>query len=101
VIADPAIGGIPGPRLKLAAIATRIDSYVTAATSVTFNIEERSTIGSAGSNLLGADQVADVNGEMTTSFDDSALAADNWLWLDISGVSGTPTLLVVTLSMLV
>jgi hypothetical protein len=101
VITTPAVGGIPGPRLKVAATATRIDSYVTAATSVTFNIEERSTIGSAGSNLLSSDQVADTNGETTTSFADSALAADNWLWLDISAISGTPGTLVVTLSMTV
>jgi hypothetical protein len=98
VITNPVAGGIPGPRLKVAATAIRIDSYVTSATSVTFNIEERSTIGSAGSNLLASDQVADVNGETTTSFDDSALAADNWLWLDIASVSGTPAILVVTLT---
>jgi hypothetical protein len=94
----PAVGGILGPRLKEANTAVRIDSHVAAATSATFNIEERSTIGSAGSNLLAADQVADVNGETTTSFADSALAADNWLYLDISAVSDTPGQLVVTLS---
>jgi hypothetical protein len=98
VIATPAVGGVLGPRLKEAHTATRIDSYVAAATSATFNIEERSTIGSAGSNLLSSDQVADVNGETTTSFADSALAADNWLYLDISATSGTPGQLVVTLS---
>ena len=98
MIANPVAGGIPGPRLKAAQTATRIDSYVTAATSATFNIEERSTIGSAGSNLLASDQVADVTGETTTSFADSALGADNWLWLDIASVSGTPLILVVTLS---
>jgi hypothetical protein len=98
VVANPVAGGIPGPRLKAAQTATRIDSYVTAATSVTFNIEERSTIGSAGTNLLASDQVADVTGETTTSFADSALAADNWLWLDIASVSGAPLIVVVTLS---
>jgi hypothetical protein len=98
VMANPVAGGIPGPRLKVAATVTRIDSYCIGATSVTFNIEERSTIGSAGSNLLAADQVADVNGETAVAFADSALAADNWLWLDIASVSGTPTMVVVTLS---
>jgi hypothetical protein len=98
VVANPVAGGIPGPRLKAAQTATRIDSYVTAATSVTFNIEERSTIGSVGSDLLAADQVADVTGETTTSFADSALAADNWLWLDIASVSGSPQIVVITLS---
>jgi len=42
--------------------------------------------------------VADANGETITSFADSSLAADNWLWIDISGVSGTVTMLTITLS---
>jgi hypothetical protein len=78
--------------------ATRIDSYVTAATSATFNIEERTTIGSPGTNLITSDQVADTNGETTTTFSNSALDADNWLWVDISATSGTPGKLVITLS---
>jgi len=98
VISNPAVGGFPGPRLYQAHTAVRIDSYVTAATSATFNIEERSTIGSAGTNLLGSDQVATVTGASTTSFSDSSLAADNWLWIDISAVSGTPGQVVITLT---
>jgi len=98
VIQNPTAGGIPGPRLKDAQTAIRIDSYVTAATSVTFNIEERSTIGTPGTDLLAADQVADITGETATAFSNSSLAADNWLWLDIASVGGTPGSLVVTLS---
>jgi hypothetical protein len=98
VIQNPAVGGVLGARLKEAHTATRIDSYVMAATSVTFNIEERSTIGTPGSDLLSADQVADVTGETTTVFADSALAADNWLYVDISAVSGTPGQVVIVLS---
>jgi hypothetical protein len=98
VVVAPAVGGIPGPQLKEAHTATRISSYVTSATSCTFNIEERGTIGSAGSNLLSSDQVAVATGASGTTFADSALAADAWLWLDISAVSGTPAAVVVTLS---
>ena len=98
VIDNPATGGIPGPRLKVAHTVTRLDSYVTAATSVTFNIEERSTIGSAGTDILASDQVADTDGAIASSFSNAGLAADCWLWLDISAVSGTPGKVVITLS---
>jgi len=97
-LSEPAIGGIPGPQLKEAHTAIRLSSYVTNGTSVTFNIEERSTIGGTGTDLLSSDQVATVSGASTTSFANSSLAADSWLWLDISAVSGTPGNVVITLS---
>lgn len=99
VISNPAVGGILGPRLPEAHTVQRIDSYVKAATSVTFNIEERSTIGSAGSNILSEDQIADTDGASATgSFNDSSLAEGNWLYVDISAVSGTPEQVVITLT---
>jgi len=98
VIANPVVGIILGPRLKTALTCVRLDSYVAAATSVTFNIEERATIGSTGTDILAADQVADVDGETTASFDNASLAADNWLVVAISAVSGSPTQVVVTLA---
>jgi len=98
VIQNPAAGGIPGPRLKTAKTALRIDSYTTAATNLWFNIEERSTIGTPGSNLLSGDLTAGVTGATTTSFADANLAADNWLWVDITGVSGTVGTAVITLA---
>ena len=86
--------------MKEAHTATRIDSFTVGGTSVAFNIEERSTIASVGSNLLATDQVADVNGETTTDFagGDSALAADNWLWVDISNVIEAVSMVTITLS---
>jgi hypothetical protein len=98
VISTPATGGVPGPRLKEGQTVTRIDSYVTAATSATFNIESRSTIGTPGTDLLAADQVAVTTGASDASFAYSSLAADSWLWIDISGVNGTPGQLVISLS---
>lgn len=78
---------------------TRIDSYVAAATSVTFNIEERTSIGSTGTNLLSSDQVAVTTGaSQTGSFNDSSIASGSWLYLDISAVSGSPGQVVVTLT---
>ena len=99
VIDSPAVGGVPGPRIPKNWTVTRIDAYVTAATSATFNIEERSTIGSAGTNIMTSDLAATTTGASDTgAFNDSALAAGNWLWVDISAVSGTPGKLVLTLT---
>lgn len=97
-IMSPTVRGLPGPRLYQNQTAVRIDAYVTAATSVTFNIEERTTIGSAGTNLLTADLVADIDGVTTTTINNPNLDSGNWLWLDISAVDGTPDVLVVTLT---
>lgn len=98
VIRNPAVGGVLGPRISEAQTASRIDAYVTAATSVTFNIEKRSTIGSAGTNLMASDLAATTSGASQTSFAASALASGDWLWVDISAVSGTPGQVVIVLT---
>lgn len=99
VISSPATGGVLGPRIPEACTVTRIDSYVAAATSVTFNIEERSAIGSAGTDILASDQAADTDGaSQTSSFNNDSLAAGNWLYVDISAVSGTPGQVVISLT---
>ena len=99
VITAPAVGGIPGPQVAEAHTAQRISSYVTtAATTATFNVEHRAAIGSAGSDLLAADQVAGTTGASSTALQLTGVAADHWLWLDISAVSAIPpAALVVTL----
>lgn len=90
-----AVQGYPGPKMPYAATVTEVSSYVTAATDCDFNIEERDTIGSAGTNVLSADQVADTNGASTTSsFGNDSLAADSYLWLDVSAVDTTGDLTV-------
>lgn len=98
VITTPAVGGIPGPRLWNSLTALRIDAYVVGGTSITFNIEKRSVIGTAGTDLLASDAVAPVAGVSTMTFADASLPQDNWLWLDISALSGVPTKFVVTLT---
>lgn len=98
VIGSPAVGGVLGPRLKAGQTCLRLDSHVAASTSVTFNIEERSTLGSAGTNIVASDQVATTTGASTTSFSNAGLAADNWLHVDISAVSGTPGQVSMTLA---
>lgn len=97
IIDLPAIGGIPGLKIPRSCRVTSIQSYTTAETSVTFNIEERATLGSAGTDIMAAEQVAVVTGALTTEFTEIVLEKDHWLWIDISAVSGTPGYLMVTL----
>jgi hypothetical protein len=76
--------------------AVRVSSYVTDQTSVIFNIERRPTIGSAGTNLMTADQTAVTTGvDATVSV---AISSNDNMWLDIAAVSGTPNQLTVTMA---
>jgi hypothetical protein len=85
--------------MPYAATVTEVSSYVTAATNAVFNIEERSSIGSAGTDVLSADQTATTTGaSVTSSFANSDLAANSYLWLDVASVSGTPGYLQVTIA---
>jgi hypothetical protein len=98
VIKNPAIGGIPGPRLKVAYTVTRIDAFVVGGTSADFNIEERSTIGTPGTDIMYSEMSIGVSGDETTAFANAGLAANNGLWLDISNVVGAVEYLAVTLA---
>lgn len=67
---------------------------VTDAGTVTFNIEQRGkfTPATAGTNVLSSDQVADTGGEeVTSSFADATVPADNWLCYAASAVASSPT----------
>jgi len=97
VIDTPEIGGVPGLRLKKYAVCSRIDSYVTDPTSVTFNIQQRSIIGTSGSTILSSPLASVQSGITTNTFSSANLLEGNWLWLDIQGVSGTPGKIVITL----
>lgn len=97
VVESPAVGTILGPRLNKAFTAERIDALVSSGTTVTFNIEEVSTIGSAGSDLLSSDLVVGTAGTAQTSFADSSLGSASWLQLAITAVSGSPGFLSVSL----
>lgn len=90
-IKSPAAGAVYGPRIPANSTVKRLGSYTDTGT-VTFNIEERTTIGSAGTNILSSDQVSDTTGEETTSsFNNDTLAAGNYLVVDIASVASTPT----------
>lgn len=74
----------------------RIDSCVMAATSADFNIEIHSNPTTAGVDALSADQQAVTSGASTTSIANPTINTDDWLFVDISAISGTPTVLTVT-----
>lgn len=96
-VASPAAGGILGPRIPWGATVKRLGSYTDAGT-VTFNIEERTTIGSAGTNILSSDQVSDTTGEeITSSFNLSTLTSGRYLYVDIASVASSPTKIAIWL----
>jgi hypothetical protein len=98
VIQSPASGGVPGPRLGESRMVTRVDAFVTNATSCAINIEKRTTIGSVGNALLSSDLTATVGGATTSTFASSSISAGDWLWVDISSVVGTPMTLTINLA---
>lgn len=102
LIKDPAVGGVAGPKVAYhgGAMVQEVSSYVvgTGTPTVTFNVEERTTPESAGTDVLAADQEADADGATTTTIDNDVLSVDSYLYLDISAKSGTPTLLSVTVN---
>lgn len=86
---DLAVGSlfhIPVPWL---CTAKRLEGITDAGTA-TYNIEERASIGGAGTDMLTSDQVADATGEITTSFSNAVLAEGNYLTVAISAVSSGP-----------
>ena len=100
IIGMPVAEGTPGPRLNTNCIVVRVDSYCVDGTSVTFNIQERATIGAVGKNTMETDLTVTPSGASETTFIHSKLSAGNWLWLEVSDVTsngGDVTKFVVTL----
>ena len=89
-IPNPSVGTYGQVRIPWACTVRRVDGNIDGGgTSCAVNIEERATPGSAGTDILSSDMVADANTEsVTSSFNDSALAEGNHLTIDISAVSG-------------
>jgi len=88
-ILSPEVGTYCQIRIPLACTVIGVYGNTVGGTSCTLNIEERSSLGDAGTNILSSDMVADANGESVTSgFNNSSLAAGNHLTFDVSAVSG-------------
>ena len=98
-IGEPIVETFGQFRIPWACTVTRVDGNVIGGTSCTVNIEERGTLGSAGTNVLSSDMVADADGEsVTSSFNNSSLAVGNHLAIDVSAVSGAVDCLSITLT---
>lgn len=76
----------------------RVDSHISSGTSVNFHVEIRSSVNSTGTNITSSPMVAVNAGTATTSFSNSSLPADNWLFLNITDISGTIGLLTITIT---
>lgn len=89
IINDPAVGTYGQVYIGWACTVTQVRANTESGTSCTFNIEERGTLGSAGTDILSSDMVADADGEdVTSSFNNASLALGNHLTIAISAVSG-------------
>ena len=95
-IGTPEVVGIPGPRIPATRTAVRVDAYTVGGASVTFNIEVRGTIGASGTNVTPSDMTATSTGITATM--SVMLEPGQWLWLDISAVSGEVSEFVATLT---
>jgi hypothetical protein len=100
LITSPAVATLGHIRVPVASTVTRVDSSTDTGT-VTFNVEERSTLNSAGTNVLSSDQVAGSTGAYATGINNSDLAAGNYLAVDISAVASSPTQATITLTVTV
>jgi hypothetical protein len=96
VIPDAAVGGYPGPKIPTACTVTELAGYVVGGTDCDFNVEERSACNSAGTNINGSELTADADGVSSTSFTNSGLAQDCFLWLDVSEATAPGDYLCVT-----
>lgn len=101
VVDNPGVGGIPGPKTPSQSTVTSIQSYTTTDISVAFNVEERTTIGTPGTNVMTADQTAIITGALNTTPDNPVIDGDSYLWLDISSASASTGYLMVTVTYLV
>jgi len=104
VIAYPAAGVIAGPQAYEAQTIKRVSAATTGGTSVAFNVEVRdaSTPGTAGTDVMPGDLTADDDAEtyeMTgESGENGSVAADKWIFIDITTVTGDVTQLVISVA---
>jgi hypothetical protein len=101
IISAPAVGGVYGAQIAATTKAIKIiAATISADTAIVVNVEKRPTFGAAGSNVLSADitgSATPVSQAADTSAGAATITAGNWLYLDISGTSGTPTVGIVVL----
>lgn len=101
VLSAPAVGGLYGAQMIATVKAVKvIAATISASTDILVNVEKRPTFGAAGSNVLSADidgSATPVSQAADTSAGAATITAGSWLYLDISGTSGTPACGIVVL----
>lgn len=97
-VVTPEVKGFGGPKIPVAATVIELSGYVVGGTDCDFNVEERSACNSAGTNLCASELTADANGVSSTDFANASLAANCFLWLDVSEITDAGTSLSVTVS---
>jgi len=97
-VSYPGVATIPLGVIEGAWTAQKIEAYVFGGTSVTFNVEERTTPGSAGTDMMTNDLVATTSKTTDSSLANGGLADGNTLALDISAVSGTVAYVAITIT---
>jgi hypothetical protein len=97
VVSSPVSGSIFGPKLPEGMTATKLSAYTDVGT-VTFNVSQTATIGSAGSVITGTNQIACTTGSVVAPPSSAALTSGDWLLLNIYSVASSPTQLTVTLN---
>ena len=101
VVNTPQVGGNPGLRLYDDMTILRIDSFCipvvesSTGTTVTFNIEDRTIIGTTGTTIYSGTTVSSGLSEDVSIM----ITKDHWLWLDISNVVDSPNKLVVSVAL--
>jgi hypothetical protein len=91
----PAVETIRLRNVPTAATITRI-THITSAGTVDFNIEKRAeaTPFTTGTNVFSSDKQATTTNATETTFNSAAIAARDWLVIDVSAVSTPGTLIV-------
>jgi hypothetical protein len=98
IIPDPAVGTVGQVPVPWNCTVTEIKGNVDGGTSAAFNVEHRTTPGSAGTDILSSDMVADTDAETVSSgFNEDALTKDNYLAVTISAATGAVTTLTIRL----
>jgi len=77
---------------------TDVRSHITGTTNVVFNIQHASTRTGTGLDVFSSDiTLTSTAGQSNNSgFNDETIPANSWVWLNITSVSGTPTLFSAT-----
>jgi len=104
VIAYPTTGTIAGPQAYEAQTIKRVSAATSGGTSVALNIEKRAdaTPGVAGTDAMPSELTADSDNQKYTfsgaSGESAAVAADEWIFVHISAVTGVVTQLVISVA---